>query len=48
MDTEVIIVGGGSTGLTLAIDLGLRGVRAVLTSVSSDGIAVAQRSESEK
>ena len=30
MDTEVIIVGGGPTGLTLAIDLGLRGVRAVL------------------
>ena len=30
MDTEVIIVGGGPTGLTLAIDLGLRGVRAIL------------------
>src|SRR5271166_672061 len=30
MDTEVLIVGGGPTGLTLAIDLGLRGVRAIL------------------
>src|SRR5215468_1095654 len=27
MDTEVLIVGAGPTGLTLAIDLGLRGVR---------------------
>jgi 2-polyprenyl-6-methoxyphenol hydroxylase-like FAD-dependent oxidoreductase len=30
MDTHVLIVGAGPTGLTLAIDLGLRGVRAVL------------------
>ena len=29
-DTEVLIVGGGPTGLTLAIDLGKRGVRATL------------------
>ena len=27
MDTQVLIVGAGPTGLTLAIDLGLRGVR---------------------
>ncbi len=27
MDTQVIIVGAGPTGLTLAVDLGLRGVR---------------------
>ncbi len=30
MDTEVLIVGAGPTGLTLAVDLGLRGVRCVL------------------
>ena len=30
MDTQVVIVGAGPTGLTLAIDLGLRGVQAVL------------------
>jgi len=30
MDCDVLIVGGGPTGLTLAIDLGRRGVRAVL------------------
>lgn len=30
MDTQVIIVGAGPVGLTLAIDLGLRGVRCVL------------------
>jgi 2-polyprenyl-6-methoxyphenol hydroxylase-like FAD-dependent oxidoreductase len=30
MDTEVLIVGAGPTGLTLAIDLGLRGVRATI------------------
>ena len=30
MDTEVLIVGGGPTGLTLAIDLGRRGVRCTL------------------
>jgi 2-polyprenyl-6-methoxyphenol hydroxylase-like FAD-dependent oxidoreductase len=30
MDTEVLIVGAGPTGLTLAIDLGLRGVRAMI------------------
>jgi 2-polyprenyl-6-methoxyphenol hydroxylase-like FAD-dependent oxidoreductase len=27
MDSEVLIVGAGPTGLTLAIDLGKRGVR---------------------
>jgi 2-polyprenyl-6-methoxyphenol hydroxylase-like FAD-dependent oxidoreductase len=30
MDTQVIIVGAGPVGLTLAVDLGLRGVRCVL------------------
>jgi 2-polyprenyl-6-methoxyphenol hydroxylase-like FAD-dependent oxidoreductase len=30
VDTEVLIVGAGPTGLTLAIDLGLRGVRCIL------------------
>lgn len=30
MDTQVLIVGAGPTGLTLAIDLGLRGVRCTL------------------
>ena len=30
MDTQVLIVGGGPTGLTLAVDLGLRGVRCTL------------------
>ena len=30
MDTQVLIVGGGPTGLTLAIDLALRGVRCML------------------
>ena len=30
MDTQVLIVGGGPTGLTLAIDLALRGVRCTL------------------
>src|ERR1700734_1160280 len=30
MDTEVLIVGAGPTGLTLAVDIGLRGVRCVL------------------
>ena len=30
MDTQVLIVGGGPTGLTLAIDLALRGVRSML------------------
>ena len=28
MDTPVLIVGAGPTGLTLAIDLGLRGIPA--------------------
>ena len=30
MDTQVLIVGGGPVGLTLAVDLGKRGVRTVL------------------
>jgi len=30
MDTQVLIVGAGPTGLTLAIDLGLRGVRCTI------------------
>jgi 2-polyprenyl-6-methoxyphenol hydroxylase-like FAD-dependent oxidoreductase len=30
MDTQVIIAGAGPTGLTLAVDLGLRGIRCVL------------------
>src|SRR5205085_314458 len=30
MDTQVLIAGGGPTGLTLAVDLGLRGVRCML------------------
>ena len=30
MDTQVIIAGGGPTGLTLAVDLGMRGVRCTL------------------
>src|SRR5271154_2862702 len=30
MNTDVLIVGGGPTGLTLAIDLGKRGVRCTL------------------
>src|SRR5215208_6975566 len=29
-DTEVLIVGAGPTGLTLAIDLGQRGIRCLL------------------
>ena len=30
MDTQVLIVGAGPTGLTLAVDLGLRGVPCIL------------------
>src|SRR5438874_9835285 len=30
MDTEVLIAGAGPTGLTLAVDLGMRGVRATI------------------
>src|SRR6476661_4627263 len=30
MDTQVLIVGAGPVGLTLAVDLGLRGLRCIL------------------
>ena len=30
MDTQVLIAGAGPTGLTLAVDLGMRGVRCTL------------------
>ena len=30
MDTQVLIAGAGPTGLTLAVDLGMRGIRCVL------------------
>src|ERR1700720_1028747 len=30
MDTEVLVVGAGPTGLTLAVDLGRRGVRCIV------------------
>src|SRR6267378_4194624 len=30
MDTQVLIAGGGPTGLTLAVDLGMRGIRCTL------------------
>src|SRR5262245_58440989 len=30
MDTDVLIAGAGPTGLTLAVDLGLRGVRCTI------------------
>src|SRR5215471_5500165 len=30
MDTEVLIVGAGPTGLTLAVDLGMRGIRCAI------------------
>src|SRR4029450_414620 len=30
MDAQVLIIGAGPTGLTLAIDLGLRGVRTII------------------
>src|SRR5262244_4180185 len=30
MDTQVLIVGAGPVGLTLAVDLGLRGIRCTL------------------
>ena len=36
MDTQVIIVGAGPVGLTLAIDLGLRGVRCILLERKSE------------
>jgi 2-polyprenyl-6-methoxyphenol hydroxylase-like FAD-dependent oxidoreductase len=36
MDTQVIIVGGGPVGLTLAVDLGLRGVRCILLEKKSE------------
>jgi 2-polyprenyl-6-methoxyphenol hydroxylase-like FAD-dependent oxidoreductase len=36
MDTQVIIVGAGPVGLTLAVDLGLRGVRCTLLEKKSE------------
>src|SRR6266850_2162202 len=36
MDTQVIIVGAGPVGLTLAVDLGLRGVRCILVEKKSE------------
>src|ERR1700730_7166620 len=36
MDTQVIIVGAGPVGLTLAIDLGLRGIRCILLEKKSE------------
>jgi 2-polyprenyl-6-methoxyphenol hydroxylase-like FAD-dependent oxidoreductase len=36
MDTQVIIVGAGPVGLTLAVDLGLRGVRCILLEKKSE------------
>src|SRR5205807_941995 len=30
MDTEVLIVGAGPTGLTLTVDLGMRGIRCTI------------------
>jgi len=36
MDTQVIIVGAGPVGLTLAVDLGLRGVRCILIEKKSE------------
>jgi len=30
METQVLIAGAGPTGLTLAVDLGMRGIRCVL------------------
>ena len=30
LDSEVLVVGGGPVGLTLAIDLGQRGVKTIL------------------
>lgn len=36
MDTQVVIVGAGPVGLTLAVDLGLRGIRCILLEKKSE------------
>jgi 2-polyprenyl-6-methoxyphenol hydroxylase-like FAD-dependent oxidoreductase len=36
METQVLIAGAGPTGLTLAVDLGLRGIRCVLIEQKSE------------
>jgi 2-polyprenyl-6-methoxyphenol hydroxylase-like FAD-dependent oxidoreductase len=36
MDTQIVIVGAGPVGLTLAVDLGLRGIRCILLEKKSE------------
>src|SRR5438270_150267 len=48
MDTQVLVAGGGPTGLTLAVDLGLRGVRCELVSFTQDRGGVAARVKDRK
>jgi hypothetical protein len=40
MDSEVLIVGAGPVGLTLAIDLGKRGVRGILIEQKAQPVLV--------